>query len=103
MNPNLAVDWPVTNVETFVVEFPSLIQADYWLRKFVLKFSKDVVFCNRHAHKIQFNDNTVWYFKSNQSQREFKGLHNAIVYPAEAIYIILDDVERTKLDTYEGV
>lgn len=87
--------------DVFIIIFPSSMQARYWKVAFVNKFAKDFVYMDKSKEKVELVD-SVWYFLSENCPQQLRGLHG-IQYGPEAIYIILDDFERTKLDSYEGV
>jgi len=90
--------------ETFVLTFPTTIQADYWRIAFINKFAKEFVRLDRFKGKVELTDQ-IWYFVKDEARivNGFGHGENITYLPGEAIYIVLDDPERKKLDTYEGV
>ena len=85
--------------ETYIVQCETAQQAQYWRVEFVNKFAKDVVSINQVRSKVELED-SIWYFLSKA--RNINGMQGTVL-TEEDIYIILDDTERTKLDSYEGV
>ena len=91
----------VQQKEVYTVTFANNIQAFYWRVEFINKFANEVVSIDKFNQKVEMKD-SIWYFFSESDIRSIQGRRGQIL-PQEAIYIILDDIERTKLDSYEGV
>lgn len=89
--------------EIYIVKFESMQRAQYWRIEFVNKFASDVVSINQSQSRVELTD-SVWYFVSKNSHFNIYGMNRQITteLTEEDLYIILDDIERKALDTYEG-
>lgn len=75
-------------------------RARYWYNKTCEKFDHNWRQWKNNVGRIQFAD-CAYYFVSQYGAREYlRGMHryNPIVYTEECIYIILDDIERFRID-----
>ena len=80
--------------ETYVFVFPNRQRATYWFRQTIYTFGREMLHLNRKLLWISFPD-SEYYFCSEYETDWLKSVaHEAIIYPDDAIYIILDDKER---------
>ena len=86
------------NKEVYIVQFETARRAQYWRVEFVNKFAKDVVNINQIQSKVELVD-SIWYFLSQA--KDIHGMKGTLL-SEEDLYIILDDIERKGLDSYEG-
>lgn len=86
--------------DVYFVRFQTQQRAAFWMDKFIRKFFKDIIQVSRAASRVDLVD-SIYYFRT--MREDIRGLHNLIELPEEAIYIMLDDPERKRLDTYEGI
>jgi len=86
--------------ETYIVLFESMPKAKYWRTEFIKKFEDELLAVDPGRSKVILKD-SIWYFLS-EHQQFWQGIRG-LKLPAEAIYIVLDDPERKRLDSYEGV
>lgn len=88
----------MTRKEEYVFIFPTEVRADYWFHCTAETFSDDVIKVNNHFKQISFPEGSYWFMSEHTASM------NCIrdnIYTPEMLYIILDDFERTKLDTYQ--
>ena len=82
--------------EKFLIVFDNSKQADYWMREFVYKFQNQLNKVDRFKHSVEFDDSIFYFY--GQLFVDRLGLDRTLkphfVYNQEAIYIILNDVER---------
>ena len=83
--------------EIYLFQFETQEKANYWMIQTAGKFHKDLVKIDKARSYIEFTD-SVYYFWNNA--RICTGLRNVTRYGPEDLYIILDDPERKRLDTY---
>lgn len=86
--------------ETYIVWFENAARAQYWRIEFVNKFAKDVIRVNQYTSRVDLGDST-WYFMPESQRNHMIGVKGSEL-TEEDLYIILDDKERTFLDSYEG-
>lgn len=84
--------------ESYAFIFPSMMQADFWMRQTSLKLHPEILFRDRFRHRLEFEDSTFYFFSSQLSSDDLKRLHINYVYSGDAIYIILDDIERLRIN-----
>lgn len=89
--------------ELFVVKCKDMKRATFWMRQFVEKFSDKVVSAMKREHVVELEDQ-IWLFRSVNSRSDLKAVINAEVneLSEDDLVIIVDDIERTRLDSYEG-
>ena len=90
--------------EKYVFVFKNSNQADYWLRATRSRFEDEVISCrsamNPDGGYVSFRDSIYFFVSEYTFKRSWIFDKYVTVYPQEAIYIILNDHERTRLDTY---
>ena len=84
--------------EIYLFQFSTQQRADYWMVQTAGKFHSDLIKFDKNKHRLEFSD-SFYYFWSIQRVGDL--LKNAIVYSEEDLYIILDDPERMRLESYE--
>lgn len=77
--------------EQLLIRFETQRHADFWYRETLRKLESEVVSCDDHKCKIEFED-SIFYFRSKT--RIQPGMKFDAEYDETAIYIILDDKER---------
>lgn len=89
--------------ELFVVKCKDMKRATFWMRQFVEKFSDKVVSAMKREHVVELEDQ-IWLFRSVNSRSDLKAVINAEIneLSEDDLVIIVDDIERTRLDSYEG-
>lgn len=85
--------------DAYLVQFETQKRALYWMSKFLDKFKEEVVSVNKTGLTVEMPE-AIYYFYSKR--KSTAGMHFTETYPEEAIYIIVDDIERTRLDSYNG-
>lgn len=88
-----------SNKEAYLIQFETKERALYWMSKFLDKFKEEVVSVNKTSLTVEMPE-AIYYFYSKR--KSTAGEHFTETYPEEAIYIIVDDIERTRLDSYNG-
>ena len=87
--------------ETYLFLFDTLIMADYWLRQLNVKFFKEILYIDRRRRKVEFED-SIYYLCSKQVLESYRSIRPDYTYDASALYIILDDPERHRLEGEEN-
>lgn len=78
--------------ELYIIECMYQKRADYWMSRFIKKFSNDIVSTNQFHHSVETHD-AIYYFWNKRTHHGIVRNH-AIIYDEDAIHIILDDPER---------
>ena len=89
--------------EQYVFVFKDSKQAEYWRRLTQIHFEDEVISSRdvSDGGYVSFSDSIYYFVSECVFKRNWMlGRRSTVVYPQEAIYIILNDYERTKLDTY---
>ncbi len=87
--------------EIFVVKCRDMMRATFWRIQFVEKFADKVVSARKRESLVELEDQ-IWFFRSVNSRSEIKVSDNATELTEDDIVIIIDDIERTRLESYEG-
>ncbi len=89
--------------EIFVVKCRDMKRATFWMKQFVEKFSDKVVSVKKRESLVELEDQ-IWFFRSVNSRADLRAVINAKVneLAEDDLVIIIDDIERTRLDSYEG-
>ncbi len=85
-----------TNKEVYVFRFPDQARAKFWFDEILYKHPEGVIGCDKSQYSIEFEDSTFYLWSKS---RVSKGLgKNVTEYDESALYIILDDPERLRVD-----
>ena len=79
-------------------------RANMWMQHFIAKYYSEVVSADRVRSRVTLSD-SIYYFWSEAriaSRGSDRAFRHATLIPEESVYIMLDDPERKRLDTYEG-
>lgn len=92
------------NEDIYLVVCKTQERANMWMQHFIAKYWSDVVGSDRIRSRVTLQD-SIYYFWSEAriaSRGLDKAFRHATLIPEESIYIMLDDPERRRLDTFEG-
>lgn len=84
--------------DKYLFQFPTQARANYWMSQVLDKFRDEVISVNKFLSAIEF-DEAVYYFLS--VNRVIKGGKFKHIYNEDAVTIILNDHERTRLPTFK--
>ena len=87
--------------EMFVVKCKDMMRATFWRMQFVEKFADKVVAVRKRESFVELEDQ-IWFFRSINCRSELRVSHDVTELTEDDIVIIIDDIERTRLESYEG-
>lgn len=92
------------DLDTYWIVCKNYTQLDFWMKQFAVHFANEIVFadCN-YKRCIKFKDSIYYFTTSDPRNLQGRIKPSDTTYPQEAIYIILDDPERERIESYEGV
>lgn len=85
--------------DIYLFVFDSMQKAEYWFRETARKFSDDIYAKDCQSLKLSFPE-ADYYFVNEHLANRYKYMPKAHTYKGDAIYIILDDIERRRLGSY---
>lgn len=86
--------------EKYLFQFETQKHADHWMNTTLETFSSDVVSVDKQQRRIEFPEAFYFFWSKNRFGGETV---HAQTFPADAIYVILDDPERSHILTYQEV